>query len=203
VFIGYWLKSNCFSPNEELLSRMQLFCDEAIPSQFIANEGAIPPEFIANKTIPLPLVAIAKETRHLIETYQEAPLTALRLPNPNEPILKSSGVEPRDLAIALGLLEGDNYKALRPSDYLEHLSKGQSNKVDIYIETHEKIKLWVIKSILHSKTVSSRSNMMKFYLKTALVSPRLFFSIMHIILQSAGMPFNAKLLVDGGDSHRP
>jgi hypothetical protein len=183
----YWLKCNYFSPNEELRFQMKSICDDAIRPEFLTT----------------PLVAIAKETRHLIETYQEAPLTALRLPNPNEPILKSSGVEPRDLAIALGLLEGDNYKALRPSDYLEHLSKGQSNKVDIYIETHEKIKLWVIKSILHSKTVSSRSNMMKFYLKTALVSPRLFFSIMHIILQSAGMPFNAKLLVDGGDSHRP
>jgi son of sevenless-like protein len=103
---------------------------------------------------------------------QVARPTHLRASNPQMPVLRSSQISPRDLAIALSLLEGDHYKALQPSDYLQRLSKGQSDRVKIYGDTNEQIKLWIIKSILYYDTVSNRSQLVKFYIKTALVSPK-------------------------------
>ena len=91
--------------------------------------------------------------------------------NPREPVLKASNITPSDLAVALGLLEGDHYKALQPSDYLQFLSKGQSDRVKLYIQTNEKIRVWVIKSILYYDTASGRSEVVKFYINTAFVSP--------------------------------
>jgi hypothetical protein len=108
----------------------------------------------------------------MISMLQVARPTHPRGSNPQIPILKTAQVTAHDLAIALGLLEGDHYKALKPSDYLQHLSKGQSDRVRIYYETNERIRLWVIKSILHFDTVSDRSQLVKLYINTAFVSPK-------------------------------
>jgi son of sevenless-like protein len=88
------------------------------------------------------------------------------------PVVEAASITPHDLAVALCLLEGDNYKALQTSDYLQHLSKGRSDKIKLYNETTEKIKLWVTRSILHHDTVSNRSQAATFYINTAFVSPQ-------------------------------
>jgi son of sevenless-like protein len=138
-------------------------------------------------------------------SLQAARSVALPVSNINEPILKASEVKPHDLAVALGLLEGDHYKALQPSDYLLFLSKGQSDRVQLYDKTNEKIKLWVIRSILHYDTVSDRSDVMKFYINTAIVSPKKnFFRIGYAVSQSAlGMLFDAELLINRCNFQRP
>ena len=139
----------------------------------------------------------------ILNSHQVARPT-LQASNPQVPILKSSQITPRDLAIALGLLEGDHYKALQPSDYLQHLSKGQSDSVKIYNETNERIKLWVTRSILSYDTVSSRSQLVKFYINTAFVSPRNKLSTYPCDLtqRTSGMLFDAKLFIDRGDFYR-
>jgi len=113
-----------------------------------------------------------------------ARVAPLRASNLYDPILKASDITPHDLAIALGLLEGDHYKALQPSDYLQHLSKGQSDRVKLYMNTNEKIKMWVIKSILYFDTASGRSQVVKFYFNTAFVSPNDPLAISHLIFNN-------------------
>lgn len=131
--------------------------------------------------------------------YQVARPTALSAPH--TPILKSSDIKPYDLAVALGLLEGDHYKALQPSDYLLHLSKYQSDKVKMYYEANEKVNLWVIKSILHYETVVARSKLVKFFINTALVSPMILQrNYLDVASQNTvGVLFDAKFFISHGD----
>lgn len=61
---------------------------------------------------------------------------------------------PRDLAIALTLLEGDKYKVILPTDYIAHLEKQpRPNNVEAAYLANNKIVLWVKKSVLHYDTV--------------------------------------------------
>ena len=115
-----------------------------------------------------------------IYLFQVAGPALVRASKSQEPILRTSDITPRGLALALGLLEGDNYKALQPFDYLQHLSKGPSDRVRKYITTNEKISLWVIKSILYYDTVSSQSEVFKFFTKTAFVSRK--YSLAHPVV---------------------
>ncbi len=86
--------------------------------------------------------------------------------------IPSANLEPRNLAIVLSLLEGENYQALRPSDYVLHLTKKGSKNVDKFYETNDKIRLWVIESILQYDEVLRRAEVMTYFIKAALVSPR-------------------------------
>ena len=82
-------------------------------------------------------------------------------------------VEPHSLAIALSLLEGENYRPLRHLDYVLHLTKNWSEKINKFYEMNNKIKLWVIESILQYDDVHKRVAVMKYFIKTAHVSPRI------------------------------
>jgi son of sevenless-like protein len=84
--------------------------------------------------------------------------------------LQSSQVTPHDLAIGLTLLEGDNYSALHPSDYMMHLSKRQSTKIKTLYDVNNKIKVWATESILHFSDVHDRAEVLKFFIHTAVVS---------------------------------
>src|SRR6266545_4514490 len=81
-------------------------------------------------------------------------------------------LEPHSLAIALSLLEGESYQALRPSDYVLPLTKNTSENINKFYETNDKIKFWVIESILQHDGVRKRAEAMTYFIKTALVSPR-------------------------------
>lgn len=77
---------------------------------------------------------------------------------------------PRDLAIALTLLEGDRYKAILPTDYIAHLKKqARPNNVEAAYLANNKIVLWVKQSVLHYDTIDSRAQVLKFFVNTALV----------------------------------
>ena len=84
-----------------------------------------------------------------------------------------ANLEPHSLAIVLSLLEGENYQALRPSDYVLHLTKSRSENVNKFYEMNDKIKLWVIESILQYDDVHRRAEVMTYFIKTALVSRRI------------------------------
>jgi len=86
--------------------------------------------------------------------------------------IPSTDLEPRSLAIALSVLEGENYQALRPLDYVLHLTNNTSDNIDKFYEMNNKIRLWVMKAILEHDVVQKRAEVLTYFIKTALVSPR-------------------------------
>jgi len=120
---------------------------------------------------------------------------------PGRKLLQASDITPRDLAIALTLLEGDKYKAIVPSDYIAHLRRHSGfNSVEAACLVNNKIVLWVKRSVLHYDTAELRTQVLKFFLNTAQV--RRFIGGWHISLTDriyfSGMPETQKLWV----SHR-
>ena len=83
-----------------------------------------------------------------------------------------TNLEPHSLAVALSLLEGENYQTLRPLDYVLHLTKNRSENIKKFYEMNGKIRLWVIDTILQCDEVQRRAEVMTNFIKTALVSPR-------------------------------
>lgn len=91
--------------------------------------------------------------------------------SPGRKLLQASDITPRDLAIALTLLEGDKYKAIVPCDYIAHLRRHSGfNSVEVACSVNNKIVLWVKQSVLHYDTAELRTQVLKFFLNTAQVS---------------------------------
>lgn len=89
---------------------------------------------------------------------------------PGRKIPRTSELLPRDLAIALTLLEGDKYKCILPTDYIAHLRRQRrSNHVEAAYLTNNKIVLWVKQSVLHYDAIESRVQVLKFFINTAQV----------------------------------
>ena len=109
---------------------------------------------------------------------------------------KASEIKPQDLAIALSLLEGDQYKMLVPSDYIAHLRRhpGYNNVRGAYT-TNNRIVYWVKESILHYDRVDQRVDVLKFFIHTAQVRSMInvFFQI--LIKMFLGMQETAQLLI--------
>lgn len=78
---------------------------------------------------------------------------------------------PKDLAVALTILEGEKYKAIMPCDYLAYLRPeqihGYHNPVEIARVVNNHIIQWVKQSILHYDEVLPRADVIKFYVHTA------------------------------------
>ena len=83
-----------------------------------------------------------------------------------------TNLDPRDLAVALSLLEGEIYQTLRPLDYVLHLTKNRSENIKKFYEMNDKIRLWIIDTTLQYDEVRRRADVMTYFIKTALVSPR-------------------------------
>lgn len=118
--------------------------------------------------------------------------------SPGRKLLQASDINPRDLAIALTLLEGDKYKAIVPSDYIAHLRRHSGfNSVEVACSVNNKIILWVKQSVLHYETAELRTSVLKFFLNTAHV--RRFIDECHISstdrIYFSGMPETQKLWV--------
>ncbi|KAH6918894.1 hypothetical protein BKA70DRAFT_1089732 [Coprinopsis sp. MPI-PUGE-AT-0042] len=79
---------------------------------------------------------------------------------------------PKDLAVALTILEGEKYAAVMPCDYLAYLRaenvNGYHNPVEIARIINNHVIQWVKQSILHYDDVLSRADVIKFYIHTAL-----------------------------------
>lgn len=81
---------------------------------------------------------------------------------------------PKDLAVALTILEGEKYESIMPCDYLAYLRgeniNGYHNPVEIACIVNNHIIQWVKQSILHYDEVLPRADVIKFYIHTAMVS---------------------------------
>ncbi|KAF9036774.1 ras guanine nucleotide exchange factor domain-containing protein [Panaeolus papilionaceus] len=85
-----------------------------------------------------------------------------------QPIPDANQITPKDLAIALTILEGDTFNRLEPCDYMAHLTRmeGHNNVKDVY-QTNNKILFWVRSQVLHFEKVKNRADVMKFFVLTA------------------------------------
>ncbi len=93
------------------------------------------------------------------------------MPEIRGPVPRPSQFEPRDLAIGLTMLEGDHFRALRPPDYIVHLTKGLSDNMNKIIQTKNKIRAWIIDRIFHYDTIDRRAGILKYFIDTAIVGP--------------------------------
>lgn len=108
---------------------------------------------------------------HEINNYFQANEVPLSPLSPGRRLLKASEIRPQDLAIALSILEGDQYKILVPSDYIAHLRRHSGyNSVQGAYTTNNRILFWVKDSILHYDRVDQRADVLKFFIHTAQVS---------------------------------
>jgi len=96
--------------------------------------------------------------------YRQSPVPKLQAPQ----------IKPYDLAIALTLMEGDNYNVLTPPDYLAFLRKHLGhNPIEDFYNTNNKIIIWIKSSILHYEKTEKRSEVLKFFINAALVGENL------------------------------
>jgi hypothetical protein len=79
-----------------------------------------------------------------------------------------SPTHPRDLAIALMILEGDNYSCIRPSDYVSHLQRPEENNniLAARMMNHHVIN-WAKHSILCMDDVIGREGVLKWFVNMA------------------------------------
>jgi son of sevenless len=75
----------------------------------------------------------------------------------------------RELAIALSKLEGDKYSRILPADYISYFRHGSRNTVKAAYEMNNKIISWVKQSILRYDDLEKRSEILKFFVYTAMV----------------------------------
>ncbi|KAF8181559.1 ras guanine nucleotide exchange factor domain-containing protein [Pholiota molesta] len=150
MVITYWLSNRHLVVDHQLLWQMKTFCESAIRMKSSTT--------MSDK---------ARDLLQMIENraHQDIPSSPL---SPGRRMLKASEIKPRDLAIALTLLEGDKYKVLVPSDYIAHLRRhpGYNNVQGAYT-INNKIVFWVKDSILHYDRVDQRADVLKFFIHTA------------------------------------
>jgi son of sevenless len=77
---------------------------------------------------------------------------------------------PRDLAVALTVLEGERYNCLLSADYIDHLLRpSTSEHIIAACTTNNKIIFWVKRSMLLPEKFEHRAEVFKFFLNTAVV----------------------------------
>ncbi|PPQ72493.1 hypothetical protein CVT24_003256 [Panaeolus cyanescens] len=141
------------SINDELLEKIREFCLSVIRFK----EAIIMIEPIAQELIQL----INKRLSSLKYPARSPSLPAQSIPDTYQ-------ITPKDLAIALTILEGDAYNRLEPCDYMAHLSRieGANGVAEVY-KINNKILFWVRSQVLHFEKVKQRANVMKFFIHTA------------------------------------
>jgi hypothetical protein len=80
--------------------------------------------------------------------------------------------KPRDLAIALLILEGDKYTRILLADYISCFQQGENNVRDA-LETNHTITCWVQQAVLRCDEVEARSRLVEFFVYTAEVTGHL------------------------------
>ncbi|KAF7359517.1 Serine/threonine-protein kinase STY17 [Mycena sanguinolenta] len=147
AILGFWLSSDGLHVSPRVLSLMKEFCLTLMPSSTDARR----------------VFNLAEQKASLIEAPPVSPVSPK-----SARLLRTADILPRDLAIALTLLEGDNYWSILPCDYFNHIRKAEgSNRVEVASSSNNKLILWVKKSILSPSQVETRAEVFKFFLNAA------------------------------------
>jgi len=104
---------------------------------------------------------------HLVATKRlQPPLTPPLSSHPAIP----RPPNPQDLAIALVVLEGDNYTRILPRDYISFLQHPEANNnIEIARNTNRQIVNWVKYSILRYDDLTMRRDTLQFFVHAAQV----------------------------------
>jgi hypothetical protein len=103
-------------------------------------------------------------------------LLYVQIISPSRPHTKTSQkptapTKPRDLAIALLILEGDKYTRIPQADYIPYFQlKPGENHVRDALETNHTITYWVQQAVLSCDELGARSGVLKFFVSTAEVT---------------------------------
>ncbi|KAK0210526.1 kinase-like domain-containing protein [Desarmillaria ectypa] len=143
----YWLSNSNFHVDPPLLLRMKEFCISALSVKRSSTMN--------DK---------AKEVLRAIDTRSASAI----LPEPSSmcDIPRSSDMQPKHLAIALTLMEGDKYRAILPADYILHLKPETANRVEAAKKVNKAIQLWVQRAIIYPTRLDESSRVLVFFVNT-------------------------------------
>jgi hypothetical protein len=98
----------------------------------------------------------------------QSPPNSPALPRPPASPAITQPTEPRDLAIALVILEGDKYTRILLGDCISHLQQQSGkNNIQAAYETNNRIVNWVKQGVLRVDDLENRSEVLKFFVHTA------------------------------------
>ncbi|KAJ7489946.1 ras guanine nucleotide exchange factor domain-containing protein [Mycena galericulata] len=147
--LTFWVSNTRLQVCPQLLSDMKHFSLSVMTEKTSMNEKA-------------------RNLLHLTEERATIDKPVSPITPPSTKIPRTADILPRDLAIALTLLEGDKYRSILPADYLSHLRKlDGSNNVDAARLANNRVVLWVKKSVLTPSRVETRAEVFKFFVNTA------------------------------------
>lgn len=79
-------------------------------------------------------------------------------------------MQPKHLATALTLMEGDKYRAILPADYIIYLRRETGNRVEAAKKVNKAIQLWVQHTIIRTPRLDERTRTLVFFVNTGQVS---------------------------------
>jgi hypothetical protein len=164
----YWVTTPYFEVNTNILARMKVFAAS------IRSPGTI--DKLAQE------LHSATAGRVWFHHFCQCPILShhwplyVQLISPSRPHTKTSQkptapTKPRDLAIALLILEGDKYASILQADYISYFQlKPGENHVRDALETNHTITYWVQQAVLSCGELGARSGVLKFFVFTAEVT---------------------------------
>ncbi|KAJ7694111.1 ras guanine nucleotide exchange factor domain-containing protein [Mycena rosella] len=146
--LAFWLLSSSLQVHAHLSAQIKQFC-----LSVVAATASSRSEDARN------LLRLVGERTSIDNTPSPSPSSAS--------IPRTADILPRDLAIALTLLEGRSYLSILAADYIRHLRKSGPNNVDAARAENNRVILWVKKSVLTPSRVETRAEVLKFFVNTA------------------------------------
>ncbi|KAK0228319.1 ras guanine nucleotide exchange factor domain-containing protein [Armillaria fumosa] len=142
----YWVSNSNFYVNASLLLRMKEFCISALSVKRSSTMNDKAKEVLR-----------AIDARSASATISESPVCD---------IPRSSDMQPKHLAIALTLMEGDKYKAILPADYILHLRRETRNRVEAAKKVNKAIQFWVQYTVMSIPRLNERTRTLVFFVNT-------------------------------------
>jgi len=158
TLLKHWARNAYFEVDTNVLAQMQEFALSIGSSETMRRLG-------------IELHSVATERAAFQGHYQpiSPPLSHVTI---SQGIVRPT--EARDLAIAFLIVERDRYTHIRPADWISYFENqpGQ-NKVKAACETNDIIVNWVKMSVLTTRDLDARSDVLKFLVYTAEVTGHL------------------------------
>ncbi|KAK0240369.1 kinase-like domain-containing protein [Armillaria nabsnona] len=142
----YWLSNSNFYVDAPLLSRMKEFCISALSVKRSSTMN--------------------EKVREVLRAIDVRSASAIISESPVCDIPRSSEMQPKHLAIALTLMEGDKYRAFLPADYILHLRRETGNRVEAAKKVNKEIQLWVQHTIIRTPRLDERTRTLVFFVNT-------------------------------------
>lgn len=142
----YWVSNSTFYVNASLLLRMKEFCISALSVKRSSTMNDKAREVLR-----------AIDARSASATISESPVCD---------IPRSSDMQPKHLAVALTLMEGDRYRAILPADYILYLRRDTGNRVEAAKKVNKAIQFWVQHTVIRTPRLDERTRTLVFFVNT-------------------------------------